>query len=205
MRKVCATLVIFLIAGLGAFAQSRPQTLETVPLFPGATRNSTAEVEYNDDFSTDRTVRVFTVNQAPEEVLAWYIKTLGSQSMDGMQGPPQIKVGMVSDSFHMINYLDEDSLEDGYADDRKTYEAKWIKDQLKANRKKSGEGYVDNAQFFWAYRKASSVYHQFEMNIIDRTFTEYTTGNNATGALPGKKIYRAQTDIVVVEQISKGN
>ena len=205
MRKLCIAIAVGLGMGIAAFAQTCPQTLETFPLFPGAVRNSAAEKDYDDGFIPDRTVRVFTVEQAPEEVVAWYIKNLSPLAMEDMQGPPEIEVGMVSDSFYSINYLDVDSLEDGYADDRKTYEAKWIKDQLKANRKKSGEGYVSNAQFFWAFRKATSVYHGFEMNIIDQTFTEYTSGNNATGALPGKKKYRALTDIVVVQQISNTN
>lgn len=205
MQKLLFSCGFAFFVGLSAFGQAGPVTMEDIPVFAGSVHNGEIEEEYLAGYDSGTVVRAFLVNQTPEEVVAFYIQKLGSLPMESMEGPPVVKTGKSSNTFHTINYLDVDSIEDGYADNGRTYEAKWIKDQLKANRKKSGEGYIDNAQFFWVYRKTAAEEIQFEIRISDRTFTEYMAGNNTTGALPGKKLYRAQTEICIVRQNTGSN
>jgi len=201
MHKLLVSCGFAFCIGLSAFGQTGPVMLEGIPVFAGSVRNGRIEEEYLAGYDSGTVIQAYLVDQTPEEVVSFYIKKMGSLPMESMEGPPAVKTGKASNTFHTINYLDVDSLEDGYADNGRTYEAKWIKDQLKANRKKSGEGYIDNAQIFWVYRKTAAEEIQFEIRISDRTFTAYM-GGDGTGAQTGKKLYRAQTEICMVQQSS---
>ena len=200
MKKGLIAFVCSVFFVAAAFAGPLPKTLEELPLYPGAT-------SYTDPYSEPmegQREASFDIAAAPEAVVAWYVSALASKPRTDMDAPPSVSVGSFFGPMHDVVYWELDSIEDGYADRTRTYEGKWIREQLKGKRKAMGEGYVSQTSVFWVYRKSKSEYIQFNLEIMDTTFDVYMNGDPETGDGRGQKVYKESCRIrLVAEPISE--
>lgn len=195
--KLPLTLCAALVAATSLAAQELPRTIGDFPLYPGA-------VAYEDPYSEPfpgQELAQYRVAAAPEELVAWYLRALGSRPMEELSGPPSVKVGSFYGPRHDVVYWELSCIEDGWADDERVYEGAWIVEQLKKRRKPYGEGYIDSMSLFLVYRRASDEYVQLTLSLRDATFDRYMNGDPETGEGRGVKAYAPLTEFSIVEEV----
>ncbi|MCD1654275.1 hypothetical protein K7J14_06105 [Treponema zuelzerae] len=164
---------LLMVAACSALLSAElPGTIEKIPLFKGMVLESEETAPADGELLLG-IVRTYTVNAAPEEVLAFYEKALAIRERFGESGDQNdLKVKEFVPPSMQVYFWDENYFIDGDFGEGGSSNRGWMKKEL-SKRIKDREGYwVQNASALWYYRDTANTLTELQVMLDDLSINE---------------------------------
>lgn len=172
-------LVIFIIISSSIiYAMEVPKTEKAIPIFPGAVRDSTAELELKEQQGEENSPefgssvpKVYNTRASAEDVVGFYLKVIGGKEGEFNEDPMGIQPGAVTQVWYQVEFWEDQDFQDIVYDTRLSGEWMKMKQNLEKNRKPYKPGkWIKNARFEWSMKEPNNDLIQFYLDIEDVTF-----------------------------------